>query len=62
MLERVAFDVMKVDVPTATAVQLVQAIVVLTAALAGYFTSMNQALIDAMAGTGVARGREIIDQ
>ena len=53
---------MKVDVPTATAVQLVQAIVVLTAALAGYFTSMNQALIDAMAGTGVARGREIIDQ
>lgn len=61
MLERVAFDVVKVDMSMATAAQLVQAIVVLTAVLFGYFTSMNQALIGAMAGAGFARGRETID-
>ena len=62
LLERVAFDVVKVDMAMATAAQLVQALVVLTAVLAGYFTSMNQALIGAMAGAGFARGRETIDQ
>jgi PiT family inorganic phosphate transporter len=62
LLERVAFDVVKVDMPMATAAQLVQATVVLTVVLAGYFTSMNQALIGAMAGAGVARGRETIDR
>ncbi len=61
LLERVAFDVVKLDMPMATAAQLVQAIVVLTAVFFGYFTSMNQALIGAMAGTGFARGRETID-
>jgi PiT family inorganic phosphate transporter len=61
LLERVAFDVVKLDMPMATAAQLVQALVVLTAVLFGYFTSMNQALIGAMAGTGFARGRETID-
>jgi inorganic phosphate transporter, PiT family len=61
LLERVAFDVVKLDMPMATAAQLVQAMVVLTAVFFGYFTSMNQALIGAMAGTGFARGRETID-
>lgn len=61
LLERVAFDVVKLDMPMATAAQLVQALVVLTAVFFGYFTSMNQALIGAMAGTGFARGRETID-
>jgi PiT family inorganic phosphate transporter len=61
LLERVAFDVVKLDMPMATAAQLVQALVVLTAVFFGYFTSMNQALIGAMAGTGVARGRETIE-
>ena len=62
LLERVAFDIVKLDVPMATAAQLVQALVVLTAVFFGYFTSMNQALIGAMAGTGFARGRETIDK
>lgn len=44
--------------PMATAAQSVQALVVLTAV----FTSMNQALIGAMAGTGFARRRETIDK
>lgn len=62
LLERVAFDVVKVDMSMAIAAQLVQAIVVFTAVFAGYFTSMNQALIGAMAGAGVACGRETIDR
>lgn len=62
LLERVAFDVVELDMRMATAAQLVQALVVLTAVFFGYFTSMNQALIGAMAGTGFARGRETIDQ
>ena len=62
LLERVAFDIVKLDMPMATAAQLVQAIVVLTAVLFGYFTSMNQALVGAMAGAGLARGRETIDR
>ncbi|HEX4716026.1 MAG TPA: inorganic phosphate transporter, partial [Ktedonobacteraceae bacterium] len=28
----------------------------------GFFTSMNQALIGAMAGTGLARGRETVQR
>jgi inorganic phosphate transporter, PiT family len=62
LLERVAFDVVKLDMAMATAAQLVQALVVLSAVFFGYFTSMNQALIGAMAGTGFARGRETIDR
>jgi PiT family inorganic phosphate transporter len=57
LLERVAFDVVRMDLTMATAAQGVQALVVLTAVCFGYFTSMNQALIGAMAGTGLARGR-----
>ena len=59
--ERVAFDIVKLDMPMATAAQLVQASVVLTAVLFAYFTSMNRALVGGMAGAGLARGRETID-
>jgi inorganic phosphate transporter, PiT family len=61
LLERVAFDIVKLDMAMATAAQFVQAIVVLTAVFFGYFISMNQALVGAMAGTGFARGRETIE-
>ncbi|MGH9065895.1 MAG: inorganic phosphate transporter, partial [Acidimicrobiales bacterium] len=60
LLHRVAFDIVSVDRPMATAAQLVQAAVILTAVSLGYFTSMNQALVGAMAGAGVARGRQTV--
>ena len=60
LLERVAFDVVKMDLTMATAAQLVQGLVVLTAVGCGYFTSMNQALIGAMAGAGLARRRDAV--
>jgi PiT family inorganic phosphate transporter len=50
LLDRVAFDIVELDRPTATAAQLVQALVILVAVSFGYFTSMNQALVGAMAG------------
>jgi inorganic phosphate transporter, PiT family len=50
LLDRVAFDIVEVDRATATAAQFVQALVVLVAVSFGYFTSMNQALVGAMAG------------
>ena len=60
ILRTVAFDVVNMDVSMATAAQGVQALVVLAAVSQGFFTSMNQALIGAMAGTGLARGRETV--
>lgn len=62
LLKRVAFDIVKVDQSMALAAQLVQALVVLTAVAFGLFTSMNQALVGAMAGAGLARGQGRIDQ
>jgi len=62
ILDRVAFDVVKLDLAMASAAQGVQALVVIVAVTQGYFTSMNQALIAAMAGTGVARGRHTVDR
>ena len=50
LLQKVAFDIVTVDRPMATAAQLVQAAVVLAAVGFGFFTSMNQALIGAMTG------------
>jgi PiT family inorganic phosphate transporter len=50
LLNRVAFDIVEIDRPTATATQLVQAAVILVAVSFGYFTSMNQALVGAMVG------------
>lgn len=61
ILERVAFDIVKVDLAMASAAQFVQALVVFLAVSQGLFTSMNQALVGAMAGTGLARGRETVN-
>ena len=60
LLARVAFDIVRVDRSMAVAAQLVQAAVVLAAVSLGYFTSLNQALVGAMAGAGLARGRETV--
>ena len=60
LLRRVAFEIVAVDRAMATAAQLVQAGVVLAAVAFGFFTSMNQALVAAMAGAGFARGREAV--
>ena len=60
LLRKVAFDIVTVDRPMATAAQLVQAGVVLTAVAFGLFTSMNQALIGAMTGAAAARGRHTV--
>jgi PiT family inorganic phosphate transporter len=60
LLRRVAFEIVEVDRAMATAAQLVQAAVVLGAVAFGFFTSMNQALVGAMAGAGFARGRETV--
>jgi len=60
LLDRVAFDIVEVDRPTATTAQLVQALVILVAVSFGYFTSLNQALIGAMTGAGLARGRNAV--
>jgi inorganic phosphate transporter, PiT family len=60
LLRRVAFEIVDVDRAMATAAQLVQAAVVLVAVAFGFFTSMNQALVAAMAGAGFARGRDAV--
>lgn len=60
ILQTVAFDVVHMDLTMASAAQGVQALVVLLAVTQGLFTSMNQALIGAMAGTGIARGRQTV--
>jgi PiT family inorganic phosphate transporter len=62
ILNRVAFDIVKLDLAMASAAQGVQALVVILAVSQGLFTSMNQALIGAMAGTGIARGRETLNR
>jgi len=56
LLERVAFDLVKLDPRMATSAQLAQSTVILVSVAFGLFTSMNQALVGAMIGTGVARG------
>ena len=60
LLDRVAFDIVEVDRVTATAAQFVQAVVILVAVSFGDFTSMNQALVGAMAGAGAARQRDAV--
>jgi PiT family inorganic phosphate transporter len=62
LLRRVAFDIVTVDRPMATAAQAVQAAVVIAAVAFGFFTSMNQALVGAMAGAGAARGRRTVNR
>lgn len=60
LLERVAFDVVRLDARMATSSQLAQSTVILVAVAFGLFTSMNQALVGAMLGTGVARGQATV--
>jgi len=55
LLRRVAFDVVRLDPTTAAASQLAQSTVILVSVAFGYFTSMNQALVGAMIGAGLAR-------
>jgi len=62
LLDRIAFEIVKLDGSMAVAAQGVQALVVLLAVAFGFFTSMNQALVGAMAGAGAARGRETVDR
>ncbi len=56
LLSRVAFEIVELDRTMATAAQCVQGAVVLCAVAFGLFTSMNQALVGAMGGAGLARG------
>jgi len=60
LLRRVAFDIVTLDRQMAAVAQAVQAIVVVVAVGFGLFTSMNQALVGAMAGVGAARGRHTV--
>ena len=60
LLQRVAFDIVRLDTRMATSAQFAQAAVILAYVGFGYFTSMNQALVGAMIGTGVARGQKDI--
>jgi inorganic phosphate transporter, PiT family len=55
LLQRVAFDIVKLDARTAAASQLAQSAVILVSVSFGYFTSMNQALVGAMIGSGLSR-------
>lgn len=57
ILERVAFRVVPMDSRTSVTAQFAQATVILVSVTFGAFTSMNQALVGAMIGTGFARGR-----
>lgn len=61
LLKKVAFDIVHVDLSMASAAQLVQAAVVFLAVVFGFFTSMNQALVGAMMGAGIARGTGTIE-
>lgn len=60
LLRRVAFDLVRLDARMATMAQLAQATVILGSVAFGLFTSMNQALVGAMIGTGVARGHATV--
>lgn len=60
LLHRVAFETVALDRRTAVVAQSVQAALVFGAVLFGLFTSLNQALVGAMAGTGLARGRATV--
>jgi len=55
LLQRVAFDIVRLDARTAAGSQLAQSAVILLSVSFGYFTSMNQALVGAMIGAGLSR-------
>jgi PiT family inorganic phosphate transporter len=60
ILRRVAFDVVRLDSRMAISAQLAQSTVILLSVGFGLFTSMNQALVGAMLGTGLARGQSTV--
>ena len=60
LLQRVAFDIVRLDPRMAIGSQLAQAAVILAYVTFGYFTSMNQALVGSMIGAGVARGQKTV--
>ena len=60
ILRTVAFDLVQLDARMATAAQLAQSTVVLLSVGFGFFTSLNQALVGAMLGTGIARGQATV--
>ncbi len=62
ILKTVAFDIVRLDPAMATMAQLAQATVILVSVAFGYFTSMNQALVGAMVGAGLARGRSTVQR
>jgi len=62
LLQRVAFDVVRLDARTAAASQLAQSAVILVSVSFGYFTSMNQALVGAMIGAGLSRSGSTISR
>ena len=55
LLKTVAFDIVQLDPRMAIGSQLAQSVVILVSVAFGFFTSMNQALVGAMIGAGVAR-------
>ncbi|HEV2317651.1 MAG TPA: anion permease [Thermoplasmata archaeon] len=60
LLEGVAFRIVRLDGPMAISAQFAQATVILASVAFGLFTSMNQALVGGMIGTGVARGQNLV--
>jgi inorganic phosphate transporter, PiT family len=60
LLQRVAFDLVELDPRMATASQLAQSTVILVSVAFGFFTSMNQALVGAMIGAGLARKKATV--
>jgi inorganic phosphate transporter, PiT family len=60
LLQRVAFDLVQLDPRMAIGAQLAQSVVILVYVAFGFFTSMNQALVGAMIGTGMARHRSTV--
>ena len=60
LLQRVAFDLVHLDERMAISSQLAQSVVILASVSVGLFTSLNQALVGAMIGTGMARGQSTV--
>lgn len=60
LLKTVAFNIVKLDPRMAFTSQIAQSLVILVSVAFGYFTSMNQALVAGMLGTGVARGQSVV--
>lgn len=60
LLKKVAFNIVRLDPRMAITSQFAQSLVILVSVAFGYFTSMNQALVAAMLGTGLARGQSVV--